>query len=74
MKLLNYVQIFTKTPLAKFNVLLFNYFRVSFPGGVSHRSSQVFQALRCRQFLHIAFVHDVDRDWRTLANSEPQTL
>ena len=44
------------------------------PGDVPHRSSQFFQASRFRQFLHIAFVHVVDTDWGTLANSEPQTL
>ena len=35
------------------------------------RSSQLFQASIYRQFLHIAFVHDDDKD---KANSEPQTL
>ena len=44
------------------------------PGGVPHRSGHLFQASRYRQFLHIAFVHDVDKDWGTLANSELQTL
>ena len=39
------------------------------PGNVSHRSSQLFQALSYTQFLHIAFVHDVDKDlghWLTV--------
>ena len=60
--------------LAKFDVYSFKHFRGTIPGNVSHRSSQLFQALRYRQFLHVAFVHDVDKDWGTLANSEPQTL
>ena len=46
--------IFTKTPLANFHVKLFNFLRVSIPGRVSHRSFQLFQASRYRQFLHIA--------------------
>ena len=36
--------------------------------------ANLFQASRYRQFLHIAFVHDVNKDWGTLVNSEPQTL
>ena len=51
-----------------------NKIRVSIPGRVPHRSSQLFQASRYRQFLHIAFVRDADKDWGTLAKSEPQTL
>ena len=47
---------------------------VSITGRVIPRSSQRFEASRYRQFLHIAFVHDVDKDSGTLANSEPQTI
>ena len=43
-------------------------------GDVPARSSQVFQASRYRQFLHIAFVYDVDKDNGMLANSEPETM
>ena len=48
-------------------------FRVSISGGYPHRSILLFQASRHRQFLHIAFVHDVDMDSGTLVNREPQT-
>ena len=65
---------FTKTPLANFLVYFSNKSRVSTPGSVLHRSIQFFQAWRYRQFLHIALVHDIDKDRGTLANSEPQTL
>ena len=41
------------------------------PGDVPHRSFQLFQASRYRQFLHIALAHDVNTDKGTLANSEP---
>ena len=60
--------------LAKFDVYFFKHFTGTIPGNVPHRSSQLFQALRYRQFLRLAFVHDVDKDWGTLANSEPQTV
>ena len=66
--------IFTKTSLAKFDVYIFKQRTRTIPGDVPHRSNQLFQALRYRQFLHIAFVHNVDKDLGTLANSEPQTL
>ena len=66
--------IFTKTSLPKYDVYIFKQLAGTIPGDVPHRSSQLFQASRYRQFLHIAFVHDVDEDWGTLANSEPQTL
>ena len=65
---------FTKTSLAKFDVYAFKQLARTIPGHISHRSSQYFQALRYRHFLCLAFVHDVDKDWGTLANSEPQTL
>ena len=39
----------------------------------SRRSIQLFQALRYRQFLHIAFARDVDIDCGTLVSREPQT-
>ena len=64
----------TKTPLFKFEVYFFKQLRGTTPGYVPHRSSQLFQASRYRQFLQIAFVHDFDKDWGTLANSEPLTL
>ena len=48
--------------------------RMSFPGRVPPRSGQLFQASGFRQFFHMVFVHDVDKDWGTLANSERQTL
>ena len=64
----------TKTSLAKFDVYFFRQLTGTIPGDVPHQSSQLFQASRYRQFLQIAFVHDVDKDWGTLANSEPQTL
>ena len=63
--------IFTKTSLAKFDVYVFKQLTGTIPGNVSHRSSQLFQVSRYKQFLHIVFVHDVDKDWGTLANSEP---
>ena len=53
---------FIKTSLAKFVVYFFKHFTGTIPGNVPHPSSQLFQALRFRQFLHIAFVHDVDED------------
>ena len=65
---------FTKTSLAKFDVYFFKHFTGTIPGDGPHRSFQLFQASRYRQFLHIAFVRDVDKDWGTLANSVPQTL
>ena len=43
-----------------------------FPGRVPPRSSQLLQALRHGQLLHIAFVHDVDNDSGTLISREPQ--
>ena len=46
---------------------------MSIPGRVLSRSSQLFQASKYGQFLHIAFVHDVDKDRETLPNHEPQT-
>ena len=61
----------TKTPLS--NLLFSANLRVSIPGRVPFRCSQLFQASRYRQFLLIAFVHD-DKNSRPLANSEPQTL
>ena len=48
-------------------------YRVSIPGGYPHRSFLLFQASRHGQFLHIAFVREVDRDSGTLVNREPQT-
>ena len=64
---------FTKTSLAKFDVYFFKHFTGTIPGDVPHRSFQLFQASRHGQFLHIAFVHDVDKDSGTLASREPQT-
>ena len=72
--ILQIFSIFTKTSLAKFDVYFFKHFTGTIPGDVPHRSSHLFLALRYRQFLHIAFVHDVDKNRGTLANSEPQTL
>ena len=63
----------TKTSLAKFDVYFFKQLTGTIPGDVPNRSSQLFQASRYRQFLHIDVVHDVDKDWKTIANSEPQT-
>ena len=65
---------FRKTSLARFDVSFFRHSTGTIPGDDPHRSSQLFQASRYKQFLHIAFVHDVDKDWGTLANIEPQTL
>ena len=39
---------------------------MSIPGEYPHRSILLFQASLYRQFLHIAFVHDVDIDSGTL--------
>ena len=64
----------TKTSLANFDIYVFKQLTGTIPGNVSHRSSQLFQALRYRQLLHIAFVRDDGKDWGTLAISEPQTL
>ena len=64
----------TKTSLAKFDVHFFKQLTGTILGDIPHRSSQICQASRYRHFLHIAFVHDVDKDWGTLVNSEPQTL
>ena len=64
----------TKTSLAKFDVYFFKQLTGTIPGDVPHRSSHFFHASRCRQFLLIAFVNDIDKDWGTLANSEHQTL
>ena len=64
---------FTKTSLAKFDVYAFKQLTGTIPGNVSHQSSQLFQASRYRQFLHIAFVRGVDKDKGTLVNHEPQT-
>ena len=50
----------TKPSLAKFEVYFFKQLAGTIPGDVSHRSSQLFQASSYRQFLHLAFVHDVD--------------
>ena len=55
-----------KYPLANFHVELFSRLRVSIPGGYARRSSQLFQASRHGQFLHIAFARDVDIDSGTL--------
>ena len=60
----------TKSSLAKFDVYFFKQFTGTIPGDVPHRSSQRVQASRYKQFLHIPFVHDVDKDWGRLANSE----
>ena len=65
---------FTKTALANFSLYFSDKSRVSIPGSVLHRSIQFIQASRYRQLLHIALVHDIDKDRGTLANSEPQTL
>ena len=65
---------FTKTSPAKFDIHFFKQLTGTILGNVPHRSSQLFQASGYRQFLLVAFVRDVDKDWGTLANSEPQTL
>ena len=62
-----------KTSLAKFDVDFFKQLTGTVPGDVSRRSSQLFQASRYRQFLHIAFAHDVNIDSGTLVSREPQT-
>ena len=64
----------TKTSLPLFDVYTFQQLTGTIPGDVPHRFSQPFQALTFRQFLHISFMNDIDKDWGTLANSEPQTL
>ena len=46
-------------------------YRVSIPGGYPRRSILLFQASRRGQFLHIAFVNDVDIDSGTLVSREP---
>ena len=51
-----------KYPLANFHIELFSCLRVSIPGGYPRQSIQLFQALRHRQFLHIAFARDVNTD------------
>ena len=48
-------------------------YRVSIPGGYPRLSILLFQALRRGQFLHIAFVRDVDIDSGALVSREPQT-
>ena len=48
-------------------------YRVSIPGGYPRRSILLFQASRRGQFLHKAFVNDVDIDSGTLVIREPQT-
>ena len=48
-------------------------YRVSNPGGYPRRSILLFEASRHGQFLHIAFVRDVDIDSGTLVSREPQT-
>ena len=48
-------------------------YRVSIPGGYPRRSILLLQASRPGQFLHIAFVRDVDKESGTLVNREPQT-
>ena len=48
-------------------------YRVSIPGGYPRRSIRLFEASRHGQFLHIAFVRDVDIDGGTLVSREPQT-
>ena len=63
----------TKTSLAKFDVDFFKQLTGTVPGDVSRRSILLFQALRYRQFLHIAFARDVDIDCGTLVSHEPQT-
>ena len=47
--------------------------RVSISGEYPHRSILLVQASRHGQFLHIAFVRDVDINSATLVNREPQT-
>ena len=47
---------------ANFLIYYFEQIQVSIPGSVPHRSIQIFQASKYRQFLHIAFVHDGDKD------------
>ena len=66
--------IFTKTSLAKFDIYFFKQLTGTIHSDVPHRSSQLFQASRYRQVLHIASLNDDDKDGGTLANSEPQTL
>ena len=63
-----------KTSLAKFGAYSVKQPTGTLPGDVPHRSSQLIQASRFTQFLHIAFLHDVEKDRWTLANSEPETL
>ena len=48
-------------------------YRVSIPGGYPRRSFLLFQASRHGQFLHIAFVRDVDIYSGTLVSREPHT-
>ena len=48
--------------LAKFDVNVFKQLTGIIPGNVSHRSSQLFQASKYRQFLHTALVRDVNTD------------
>ena len=48
--------------LAKFDVYFFKHFTGTISGDIPHRSSQLFQASRHRQFLHIAFEHNVNKD------------
>ena len=63
--------IFTKTPLANFLILLFQAYLSEHSWQSSPSIYSTFSRLRYRQFLHIAFVHKVDKDWGTLVNSEP---
>ena len=56
-----------------FDVYFFKSLTGTLPGDVPHRSKLLLQASRYRQFLHIDFVHDVDKDRWTLVNHEPQT-
>ena len=65
----------SKTSVAKFDFYFFKQLTGTFPGEVPHRIISTFSSFVIfRQFRHIAFVHDVDKDWGTLDNREPQTL
>ena len=66
---------YKKTSVAKFDVYFFKQLTVTISGDVPH---QIISALSSfvifRPFLHINFVHDVDKTWWPLDNNKPQTL
>ena len=65
---------FTKTPKTNSLIYFFKQIRMSIPGRVPPRSSRLFQASICRQFLQMVFILVARLRLGDVLRSEPQTV